>query len=116
MEQRGGIRLSDKNIVIKTMGGIRLREPSVNLAVIMSIISSVYNIPIDSDTAFIADVGLTGELKKVPSVEARVKELARMGFKRVYTAEDAVKGEIPEIQVLRFRSLGQVIEDVFGRN
>ena len=116
MEQRGGIRLSDKNIVIKAMGGIRLREPSVNLAVIMSIISSVYDIPIGSDTAFIADVGLTGELKKVPSAEARIKELARMGFKRVYIAEDALKGGIPEINILRFRTLGQVIEDVFGRN
>ena len=48
----------------------------------MSIVSSVKQRGIEANIAFIADVGLTGELKKVPSLEVRVKELARMGFKK----------------------------------
>ena len=55
----------------------------------MSIVSSVKQQGIESNIAFIADVGLTGELKKVPSLESRVKELERMGFKKVYVAKDS---------------------------
>ena len=68
LEQKGKIALYDKNVVIKTTGGIKLKEQAVNLAVIMCIASSVYHKPIPWDYAFIADVGLTGELKKVPSI------------------------------------------------
>ena len=80
LEQRGGINLYDKNVIIKTTGGMRIREQGINLAVIMSIVSSVKQRGIEANIAFIADVGLTGELKKVPSIEVRVKELARMGI------------------------------------
>ena len=68
LEQRGKISLYDKNVVIKTTGGLRLSEQSANLAIIMSIASSVRDEGIPSDTVFIADVGLTGELKRVPSI------------------------------------------------
>ena len=84
LEQRGGIKLYDKNVVIKTTGGLYLKEQAANLAVLMSIASSVYDKPIPSDWAFLADVGLTGELKRVPSMESRIKELDRMGFKQVF--------------------------------
>ena len=57
--------------------------------------------------AFIADVGLTGELKKVPSIEIRVKELARMGFKKVYVAKDSFSKEvkIPNIKIMSMKEL-----------
>ena len=89
LEQRGNINLYDKNVIIKTTGGIKIREQGINLAVIMSIVSSVKQQGIESNIAFIADVGLTGELKKVPSLESRVKELERMGFKKVYVPKDS---------------------------
>ncbi len=82
IEQRGGIRFYDKNVVIKTTGGIKLKEQASNLAVLMSIVSSVKHKGIPNDTVFISDVGLTGELKRVPSLEARIKELDRMGFSK----------------------------------
>ena len=102
LEQRGRIPLYDKNVVIKSTGGIKLREQSVNLAVIMSMVSSTNNVPIDSHTVFIADVGLTGELKKVPSLETRIRELDRMGFKRVCIAKGAIrdKSKFKDIKVI----------------
>ena len=65
--------------------------------------------------AFIADVGLTGELKKVPSIEIRVKELARMGFKKVYVAKDSFNKEvkIPNIKIMSMKTLNDVIADVY---
>lgn len=115
LEQRGNIPLYDKNVVIKTTGGLKLREQSVNLAIIMSIVSSVYNRPISNDIVFIGDVGLTGELKRVPSIEGRIKELDRMGFRRVYIPKEGLRQniELKNIQVFPIRTLQEVIDHVF---
>ena len=81
----------------------------------MSIVSSVKQRGIEANIAFIADVGLTGELKKVPSIEIRVKELARMGFKKVYVAKDSFSKEvnIPNIKIMAMKTLNDVIADVY---
>ena len=115
LEQRGGINLYDKNVIIKTTGGMRIKEQGINLAVIMSIVSSVKQRGIEANIAFIADVGLTGELKKVPSIETRVKELARMGFKKVYVAKDSFSRDvkIPNIKIMALKTLNDVIADVY---
>ena len=115
LEQRGGIGLYDKNVIIKTTGGMRIKEQGINLAVIMSIVSSVKQRGIEANIAFIADVGLTGELKKVPSLEIRVKELARMGFKKVYVAKDSFSKDvnIPNIKIMAMKTLNDVIADVY---
>jgi len=114
LEQRGGINLSDKNVVIKSTGGIMLREPSVSLAVIICIAGSVLGKAVKGKTAFIADVGLTGELKKVPGLEARIKELDRMGFERVYVAKDSVKIKTEHVKIIETKYLKDVIKDVFN--
>lgn len=115
LEQRGGFKLYDQNVVIKTTGGIRLKEQASNLAVLMSIVSSIKGQGIDNGTVFIADVGLTGELKKVPSLEQRVRELDRMGFKKAYVARNSTKNiKVENLKVIEMDSLKQVIDHVFG--
>ena len=118
LEQRGNISLYDKNVVIKTTGGLKLSEQSVNLAIIMSIVSSVLNKGIPNNVVFIAEVGHTGELKKVPSMEARIRELDRMGFKRVYIPKDGLKKntKFKNIQVIQLNTLQDVIHHVFKRD
>ncbi len=117
LEQRGKISLYDKDVVIKTTGGLKFKEPAVNLSIIMSIVSSVYDKEIPNDTVFISDVGLTGELKKVPSLELRIRELDRRGFKRVYIAKNTLirTQEIKNIDIIECKSLQDVISNVFNR-
>ena len=116
LEQRGNLKLYDKNVVIKTTGGLFLKEQAANLAVLMSIASSVYNKPIPADWAFLADVGLTGELKRVPSMESRVKELDRMGFEKVFIPAGGMR-EVPleKIEVVEMKFLSQLIKVLFGK-
>ncbi|NMB95962.1 MAG: DNA repair protein RadA [Clostridiaceae bacterium] len=118
LEQRGRISLYDKDVVVKSTGGLRFKEQAVNLAVIMSIVSSVYDKGIPNDTAFISDVGLTGELKKVPSLEMRIKELDRRGFTKVYIAKDAASSnlKVENIDVIALKALQEVIRHVFSGN
>ena len=117
LEQRGRISLYDKDIVLKTTGGLKFKEQAVNLAVIISIVSSVYDKGIPNDTVFISDVGLTGELKKVPSLELRIRELDRRGFKRVCIAKNALSRslDVSNIQILEFKTLQEVINHVFSK-
>ncbi|MBM6828378.1 DNA repair protein RadA [Anaerotignum lactatifermentans] len=114
LEQRGGIQLHDKDVVVKTTGGLRLKEQAANLAVLMSILSSAKEKPLPPDWAFIADVGLTGELKKVPGLESRIRELDRMGYSCVVTAQNVAPSvEYAHIRVAECRTLSEVIRLIF---
>ncbi len=115
LEQRANLQLLNQNVVIKTTGGIRLKEQSSNLAALMSIVSSYKDKGIPNDTVFIADIGLTGELKKVPALETRIKELERMGFKKVFIAKNALKHpySFKQINVIPCNTLTEVIDKVF---
>jgi len=117
LEQRGRVSLYDKDIVVKTTGGLKFKEQAVNLSVIISIVSSVYDKGISNDTVFIADVGLTGELKKVPSLDLRIRELDRRGFKRVYIAKNALSRtlKVSNIKIIELKSLQEVINHVFSK-
>ncbi|WP_300411117.1 DNA repair protein RadA [Lagierella sp.] len=114
LEERGGISLFDKNVIIKVTGGIRLSEQAVNLAIIMSIISAIYNKPIEMGTVFVAEVGLTGELKRTPQIEQRLSELDRLGYKRAIISKsyDNLK-EFENLKVIQCNTLKDVMEIVF---
>lgn len=118
LEQRASMPLHDKNVVIKTTGGFKLREAAVNLAIIMSTVSSILDQGIANDVAFIADVGLTGELKRIPSMESRIRELNRMGFKRVYIAHNSIADTIrmEGLEIIESKALIDVVKKVFGPN
>ncbi len=115
LEQRGGVKLYDKNVVIKTTGGIKLKEHASNLAVIMSIASSTFDRPIANNIVFIADVGLTGELKKVPSLETRLRELDRMGFSKAIVPYNSSKTKkFTNLEVVQVKILKEVINLIFN--
>ena len=112
LEERGGMGLYDKNVVVKTTGNLRLKEGAANLGTLLSIASAVTNRPIPSGTLFIGDVGLTGELKQVPAMTSRIKEAVRMGFKTIYTPPLSVDKKIEGITLRERRLLSDVIKDL----
>ena len=116
LEERAGIKFMDKNIVVKTTGGIKLKEQASNLSVMVSIVSSVFDKPVDNDTVFIADVGLTGELKNVPSLEIRLKEAERTGYKKAYISRYSnIKEEnFQNLKLLKISHISDLINKVFG--
>ncbi|QSX08156.1 DNA repair protein RadA [Alkalibacter rhizosphaerae] len=117
LEQKAGMTFYDKNVVLKSTGGLKMKEQSVNLCVLMSVVSSLKNKGIPSDVCFVADVGLTGELKKVPSLEQRIRELDRMGFKKVFVAKNDVriKQEFTHVVVDQCKNIQEVIQKCFGK-
>jgi DNA repair protein RadA/Sms len=81
IDRRLGIRLGDKDVYINVAGGIELNEPAADLPVIMAIISCYKNKKLSSDTVYIGEVGLAGEIRAVDQIEGRITEASKLGFK-----------------------------------
>jgi DNA repair protein RadA/Sms len=83
LEKRCGIPFFNADVYINAMGGIKLVEPSVDLAICAALASAASDIPIDKYTAIFGEVGLTGEIRPVHYADKRVNECIKTGFKRV---------------------------------
>ena len=75
-----GLKLSSKDIILNIVGGIKITEPALDLALILAIVSSYYNISLPKNMAVFGEVGLTGEVRPVPFSEHRLTELKKLGF------------------------------------
>lgn len=87
LERKLDIPLGRYDVFINIVGGIKISEPSADLAVIASIISSFKNRPLNPKTAFIGEVSLVGDIREVSNVETRLKELENYGFEKVILAK-----------------------------
>ena len=88
IEKHLEIDLTKFSAILNTTNHIKISNTACDLAICMSILSSYFNKPIPKQTVFLAEVGLTGELKKVSGIEKRIKELDRLGYKEVVVGRD----------------------------
>lgn len=92
LEKRSGFRLGSKDVFLNIAGGIRVEDPSIDLAVVAAVLSSNGDIPIDSKTCFAAEVGLSGEIRPVTRIEQRISEAEKLGFGRIFVSKYNLKG------------------------
>ncbi|MCX8074807.1 MAG: DNA repair protein RadA [Clostridia bacterium] len=119
LEKRCNINLGSQDIYINVIGGIKIDEPAVDLAVAMSIVSSYRNKVVNSKTVFIGEIGLTGEIRSVNSIEKRVKEIEKMGYDTVIGAKkqiDLLKEtlKLSNIKTIGVETIDKVIEYVLN--
>jgi len=84
LERRGGLPFGERDVFVNVTGGVRLLEPSTDLAVVAALVSSVHDRPLPADAVFLGEVGLGGEIRPVAAVERRLGEAVRQGFRRVF--------------------------------
>jgi len=82
LEKRAGLYLGGMDIFVNVVGGLRIVEPAVDLGIIATIASSLKEIPIDPRTFVFGEVGLSGEIRAIAQAEIRIKEAAKIGFKK----------------------------------
>jgi DNA repair protein RadA/Sms len=115
MEKRLGIRLSNHDVFLNVAGGMRVEEPGSDLGVIASIASSFKDKLIDPEMAVFGEVGLGGEVRGVSQPEIRVKEAARLGFKRCLLPkqnQQKVKGT-KGIELIGIKTVREAMEILF---
>lgn len=91
IEKYFGIPIAFNDIYVNVVGGMKLLTRETDLSIIASLLSSFRGKPICDSTVFIGEVGLTGEVRSVPQMEMRLKELAQLNYKRVVTSEKIAK-------------------------
>ncbi len=82
LEKRISLNLQDKDIFLNVVGGVRIVDPAADLGVVIAIASAFLDRPIDFDTVVLGEVGLSSEVRSVSQISTRVKEAAKLGFKR----------------------------------
>jgi DNA repair protein RadA/Sms len=92
LEKRSGFRLGTKDVFLNIAGGIRVEDPSIDLAVVAAVLSSNGDVPIDTKTCFAAEVGLSGEIRPVTRIEQRISEAEKLGFERIFISKYNQKG------------------------
>lgn len=112
LEKRGGFQLSNKDVFLNLAGGIKVSDPALDLAVLAAIISSYKDEEISSNTAFCAEVGLSGEIRAVSRIEQRIAEAEKLGFEKIYISKYNAK--LPKDKfTIKIVQVGK-ISDVYG--
>ena len=103
----------DKDIFVNVIGGLQIKEPAADLAVALAIASSVRDRPVFADLAVVGEIGLSGELRAVSQLEARLKEAHKLGFKRCIIPRSSRRKElnVPKgLQLIPCRTLREAID------
>lgn len=118
LEKRGGLSTGDKDVYVKVAGGLKLQETAVNLGIVMSMVSSIYNKGLPNDVVFVGEVGLTGEVKPVPHIESRIKEADRLGFRMVVIPKGNLKSPVQtkHVRVAEVRTLDETISLMYNKS
>jgi DNA repair protein RadA/Sms len=112
LNRRVGVRLGEQDIFVNVVGGLTVSEPAADLAVAAAIASSVRNLPVKAETVLIGEIGLSGELRMVGQMPARLREAAKLGFKTAIVPRRLRRAEPwPDgIEVVEVRSLRQALD------
>ena len=112
LSRRVGVRLHDQDVFVNVVGGLQIEEPAVDLAVAVAIVSSTQDRPVAADLALIGEVGLSGELRSVGQLDARLNEAGKLGFKRCLVPR-SIRYDPPSkdgLEVVGARSVKEAIQ------
>ena len=112
LEKRMGLHLSNYDAYVNIAGGVKMNEPAIDLGIVMALISSYKNQPIDEKTMVFGEVGLSGEVRAVSMPEQRVAEAKKLGFETCILPEvskDMVKG-IQGIRIVGVKNIADAMQ------
>jgi DNA repair protein RadA/Sms len=112
LTRRAGLRLSEQDVFVNVVGGLRVSEPAADLAIAAALASSNRDTPLKAETVLVGEVGLSGELRMVGQMPTRLREAAKLGFKSAIVPRRLRRSEPwpEEIQIIEARSLPQALE------
>ncbi len=111
LEKKVGVNLSRADVYVNIVGGLDIEDPAGDLGVSVAIASSTLDRSVDSGTIFIGEVGLTGEIRPVVGLERRIKEAARLGFKKAVVPQYNLPIELKSktLEVIGVETLSEVL-------
>lgn len=111
LEKRIGLNLSKQDVYVNVIGGLNIEEPAADLGVALAVATCARDVTVDSNTAIIGEVGLSGEIRAVNNIEKRIKEAEKLGFQKVVIPQtNNLKKEIfKDIEIIEVKRLTDAI-------
>ncbi len=116
LEKRGGFHFGVKDVFVNIAGGIKIEDPSIDLAVICALLSSYQDVPLPSSICFAGEVGLNGEIRAVNRIEQRIAEAQKLGLEKIIVSKYNKKNLTSKnsiIKVLPFSQVQEVYQHLF---
>ena len=110
LHRHGGLMIGDQDVFINVVGGVRVMETSADLSLLLAVVSSFRDRPLGHDLMVFGEVGLSGEIRPVPSGQERLREAAKHGFKKaIVPIANAPKGGVEGMEVVAVKSLQEAL-------
>ncbi len=111
LHRHGGLMLGDQDVFVNVVGGVKVSETSADLASLLAMVSSFRNRPLPRDLVVFGEVGLSGEIRPVPSGQERIREAAKHGFRTaIVPAANAPREKTGDMRVIAVKKLSEALE------
>ncbi|MCX7984436.1 MAG: DNA repair protein RadA [Bacteroidetes bacterium] len=112
LEKRVGMNLGQYDVFVNIAGGLKIIEPAVDLGVAVSIASSLRDVPVDSTSVAVGELGLSGEIRTISHIEKRIQEAAKLGFKKIVVPQNNMRGlkQNGDIEIVPVERIERAIE------
>lgn len=115
LDKRGGFSCAQLDVFCNVVGGMRVQEPAVDLAVVAALASSVVDRPLPARAVFLGELGLGGEVRPVSQAERRLSEASKLGMTQAFLSDRAVPRRVPKgMEVIGVRTLRDVLQRTVG--
>ena len=116
LEKRCGFRLGTKDVFLNITGGIKVDDPATDLAVICAVLSSNEDIAIPANVCFSAEVGLSGEIRPVTRIDARIAEAEKLGLEKIFISaySKGIDAKKHNIEIVKVKKVEDVFAALFG--
>lgn len=117
LEKRCEFPLSQKDVFINIVGGMKVEDPALDLALIVAVISSLHDLTLEKKQVFAAEVGLSGEIRPVSRIESRISEAEKLGFEKIFVASNqaaSLNRAYKQIEIMGVNKLQSVFQQVFS--
>lgn len=117
LEKKVGLNLGNQDVYLNVVSGLKINEPAIDLGIIAATVSSFKNLPIDTNTVVIGEVGLTGEIRSVNLIDKRLKEAEKLGFKKCIIPESNRKllKEKYKLDIIGVKNVNEAMKILFDR-
>lgn len=116
LEKRGGFHFGVKDVFVNIAGGLKVEDPSTDLAMVVALLSSYEDVPVPQQICFAGEVGLSGEIRAVNRIEQRIAEAEKLGFEKIivskYNAKSLPKGKTG-IEIIALGKVEEVYQYLF---
>lgn len=109
LENKARLRVSDKDVYVNVVGGLRLNERAVDLSIALCIASCHKNVSLGKQVAVVGEIGLTGEVRSVSQMEKRMRECARLGFQELIMPRAESKQTVEGVKIMPVRNIAEAV-------